>query len=147
MINKNKAENIARDFFVAIDNRDWDKFESIMTEQVNITMKSPEREKESIMTNQAISAMWQDQFAMIYDRTCHVIKNLEGYVKDDKASIKVDIDSTHDLGNEKWTGIGTYIFTIQIIEDKYKITDLNYTLQIVTGDTSLRDKMVSQRKY
>ena len=118
-----------------------------MIDKVNIAMRSPEREKKGVMTKQAISTMWQDQFAMVYDRTCHVIKNLEAAVKEDKVYVKTDIDSTHFLGDEKWTGIGTYIFIIQIVDDKYKITDLDYTLQIVTGDVGLRDRMVAQRKY
>ncbi len=147
MMNIMKAENIARDFYGAIDCRDWNKFEAIMVDKVNIAMKSPEREKKGIMTKQAISAMWQEQFAMIYDRTCHVIKNIESALKEDKVYVKTDIDSTHFLGDEKWTGIGTYIFIIQVVDDKYKITDLDYTLQIVTGDVALRDRMVALRKY
>ena len=147
MIDNKAAEQTAIHFFEAIDNRDWSMFESTMIDHVNITMKSPEREKNSIMTNEAISSMWQDQFAMVYDKTSHVIKNLEVVIKDEKAIVKVDIDSTHFLGDEHWTGIGTYIFTITAAFDKYKITDINYTLQIVDGDVELRDRMVAQRKY
>ena len=88
-------------------------------------------------------------FKQVYwgDRTNHVIKNIEAYDKHDSALVKVDIDSTHYLVDEKWTGIGTYIFTIKYIDGEYKITDLNYTLQIVDGDVALRDRMVAMRKY
>ena len=110
-------------------------------------MKSPEREKSMVMTNAGISKMWQDQFAMVYDRTEHVIMNLESVLEEDRVIVKTDIDSTHYLGKEQWTGIGTYIFTVKEIEGGYKITDLNYTLQIVDGDVGLRNSMVAKRKY
>ena len=147
MIDKNRAEQIARSFYEAIDSRDWNQFESIMTDQVNVAMRSPEREKKVVMTKEAVSTMWQEQFAMVYDKTCHVIKYVETILKDNKVYVKVDIDSTHYLGNENWTGIGTYVFVIQLVDDKYKITDLDYTLQIVIGDVAVRDRMVAQRKY
>ena len=147
MADKNKAENIARSFYPSIDTRNWSRFESIMTPNVNVTMRSPEREKQVIMTNLQVSKMWQEQFAMVYDKTNHVIRNLEVVDKIDFALVKVDIDSTHYLANENWTGIGTYIFTIKPIDGEYKITDLNYTLEIVDGDVELRDRMVAMRKY
>ena len=147
MIDINKAEKTAETFFKAIDSRDWALFESLMTDSVNVIMKSPEREKSVVMTNIEVSRMWQDQFAMVYDKTVHVIKNIESVIEGDGALVKTDIDSTHYLGTDSWTGIGTYIFTIKQFEDGYKITDLNYTLHIVDGDIDLRNRMVANRKY
>ena len=146
MVDKATAEKIARGFYRAIDARDWNLFESDMTDEVNITMKSPEREKSSVMTKDQIMAMWRDWFALPYDKTLHVIKNLEVFLTDDKAEVKVDIDSTHFLGDEKWTGVGTYIFVIKEVDGKARITDLNYTLEIITGDVALRTRMLALRK-
>ena len=39
MVDKATAEKIARGFYRAIDARDWNLFESDMTDEVNITMK------------------------------------------------------------------------------------------------------------
>ena len=142
-----KAERIAEIFFEAIDNRNWGLFESVMSETVNVEMKSPEREKSMVMTNAGISKMWQDQFAMVYDRTEHVIMNLESVLEEDRVIVKTDIDSTHYLGKEQWTGIGTYIFTVKEIDGSSKITDHNYTLQMVDGDVGLRNSMIAKRKY
>ena len=147
MINKNQAEQTARQFYEAIDNRNWTLFESTLADQVNIRMKSPEREKEIVMTKDEISKMWQEQFALVYDKTHHVIKNLESVIRIDEAIVKTDIDSTHYLSDKHWTGIGTYLFTIRILSGEYKITAINYTLQIVDGDSDLRDEMVAKRKY
>lgn len=146
MVDKATAEKIARSFYRAIDARDWNLFESDMTDEVNITMKSPEREKSSVMTKDQIMAMWRDWFALPYDKTLHVIKNLEVFLTDDRAEVKVDIDSTHFLGDEKWTGVGTYIFVIKEVDGKARITDLNYTLEIITGDVALRTRMLALRK-
>ena len=44
MIDKNAVAKVAKDFFEAIDKRDWDMFNSNMSEQVDITMRSPEGE-------------------------------------------------------------------------------------------------------
>ncbi len=147
MTDSKKAENTAVSFYEAIDTRNWRFFESLLADKVNVIMKSPEREKSVVMTNVEVSRMWQDQFAMVYDKTDHVIKNLESVPEDDGVIVKTDIDSTHYLGDEHWTGIGTYIFTVKDIDGIYKITGLNYTLQIVEGDVALRDRMVAKRKY
>ena len=146
MVDKATAEKIERGLYRAMDARDWNLFESDMTEEVNITMKSPEREKSSVMTKDQIMAMWRDWFALPYDKTLHVIKNLEVFLTDDRAEVKVDIDSTHFLGDEKWTGVGTYIFVIKEVDGKARITDLNYTLEIITGDVALRTRMLALRK-
>ena len=142
MIDKNAVAKVAKDFFEAIDKRDWDMFNSNMAEQVDITMRSPEGEKKSIKTNQEITKMWKDWFAMPYDKTLHILKNLEVISKDDKAIAKVDIDSTHFLCNEKWIGIGTYIFIIRSLDGHYKITDLDYTLQIIDDVTFYSDALL-----
>ena len=118
-----------------------------MVDNVEVTMKSPEREKKLVMTKFEVSKMWQEQFAMIYDKTVHIIKNIESVLRDASVIVKTDIDSTHYLGDKNWTGIGTYLFTIKKFDNIYKITDLDYTLQIVTGDVALRDEMVAKRKY
>ena len=115
MMNKMKAENIARDFYGAIDCRYWNKFESIMVDKVNIAMKSPEREKKGVMTKQAISTMWQDQFAMVYDRTCNVLKNLEAAITVAQVYVKSDIDYIHFFGVETSTDLGSHIFIIKIV--------------------------------
>ena len=84
--------------------------------------------------------------AIPYDKTLHILKNLEVISKDGKAIAKVDIDSTHILCNEKWIGIGTYIFIMKSLDGHYKITDLDYTLQIIDGDIDLRNRMLALRK-
>ena len=145
-MDKKNAEQIATRFFEAIDNRDWKMFESTMIDRLDIHMKSPEGERKNIETREEISTMWQQWFAMIYDKTRHVIKNLEVVLRDDKAIVKVDIDSTHYLGNENWTGIGTYIFIIKTIDGDDKIIDIDYMLQIVDGDVGLRSRMLALRK-
>ena len=145
MVDKATAEKISISCYRAIDARDWNLFVSDMTDELNNTMKSPEREKSSVMTKDQIMAMWRDWFALPYDKTLHVIKNLEVFLTDDKAEVKVDIDSTHFLGDEKWTGVGTYIFVIKEVDGKERITDLNSTLEIITGDVALRTRMLAFR--
>jgi hypothetical protein len=127
-------------FFIAVDNHDWEKVESMFTPVVHLDYSSMNGQGPSDMPSKDIVESWKN-FLPGFDSTHHQWGNF--LVEAEGAVINLYCYGTADHyiqgaeGGEVWTVTGSYDFIIKNENEQLSILAMKFIKKFISGNEKL----------
>ncbi|MFC3612279.1 nuclear transport factor 2 family protein [Lutimaribacter marinistellae] len=128
-------------FFAAVDARDWEAAEQLMTRPFHLDYSSFGAGPGADLDPADVLTSWQ---AMLpgFDATQHQLGPLAIDMRENKAIVKAYVTATHHIadaeGGEIWTVYGDYDLTLRRDKDgSWRLSANIFNFRLVTGNASL----------
>ena len=139
---KNDAEQVVTNLFVATDLKDWDRVESCFSSTVQLDYSSLNGSPAVKLTPQEITSSWKSILPG-FTYTHHQLGNLISSVKGKNANVFCYGTASHYLEDQKgniWTVVGSYDFELISEDGAWKITSMIFHFKYQDGNTSLAQR-------
>ncbi|WP_170329772.1 nuclear transport factor 2 family protein [Ruegeria arenilitoris] len=131
--------NTVQKFFAAIDKRDWDGAESLMTNPFHLDYSSFGAPEGADLVPIDILTGWK---AMLpgFDQTHHQLGPLDITQDGSSATVQAYVTATHQIteaeGGELWTVYGSYVLTL-VNDGGWKLSGNTFTFKFLQGNANL----------
>lgn len=132
------GNTIAR-YFQAVDERDWDRVQSLMTNPIHLDYSSFGAGDPADLEPAQVVAGWK-QLLPGFDHTHHQLGNLDLEVSGDEAAARCSVIAMHRLGDEIWTAYGAYEKTLRLEAGIWRVSSSRFLFKDQTGATDLPAK-------
>lgn len=127
--------------FEGVDDRNWEKIESSMAQNVLLDYNSMTGENPKLLTPKQIIEAWSS-FLPGFDQTKHILSNFQITINGEKAIAHYSGNAFHFLNNEKWTVDGSYNTELEKKGDDWLITKHKFNLEKQSGNITLSQKAI-----
>lgn len=128
--------------FIATDNRDWAKVETIFADQVELDYSSMTGNPAVILTPKQITDGWKTILPG-FTHTHHQIGNVITKNEQSKAVVFCYGTATHfleDVNGSVWTVVGSYNFDLLKVIDNWRISKMKFNYKFQDGNKDLPQK-------
>jgi len=122
--------------FSSVDQRNWEKIESVMAGKVLLDYTSLNGGEPAEKTPLEITTAWA---ALLpgFDRTHHNVSDFDIKLEGNTATAHYNGRGDHFLGDEVWSAIGTFDTALQQIHGEWRITKHKFNVEKQEGNTQL----------
>ncbi|MEM1181416.1 MAG: nuclear transport factor 2 family protein [Acidobacteriota bacterium] len=132
------ANTVAR-YFAAVDGREWEELERLMTSPFFVDYSSFGGGEPAHLEPAAILAAWR-QLLPGFDQTHHLIGNLDIRVDGPQASVLCKGTASHHLDGQVWTVIGSYDLQLRLDDGAWRVAGCRFLFDFQTGASDLAQK-------
>ncbi|WP_082025202.1 nuclear transport factor 2 family protein [Ruegeria sp. ANG-R] len=131
--------NTVQRFFAAVDGRDWDEAEALMTNPFYLDYSSFGAPEGAELAPSDILTGWQ---AMLpgFDHTHHQLGPLDITQNGNSATVRAYVTATHHIagaeGGELWIVYGSYVLTL-VNDGGWKLSGNTFTFKFLDGNSNL----------
>jgi hypothetical protein len=132
------------ELFVASDERNWEKVETIFAEKVVLDYSSMNGNPAVELTPNQITTAWKGILPG-FESTHHQLGNFITEVHGENAKVFCYGTATHyltDNNGNLWTVVGSYNFDLKKIDNQWRITSMKFNFKYQDGNTSLPEKAI-----
>lgn len=122
--------------FSGADERNWEKVESVMTQNVLLDYTSFVGGEPANLTPKQITNSWAG-FLPGFDKTHHQLSDFKVTINDETAIATYTGKADHFIGKEIWTVEGTYESELKKVNDTWKVSKLKFNFKQQTGNLDL----------
>lgn len=134
--------NTVQRFFAAVDGRDWDGAEALMTNPFFLDYSSFGAPEGADLAPQEVLAGWKGMLPG-FDHTHHQLGPLDITQDGTSATVRAYVTATHYIagaeGGELWTVYGRYVLTL-VNEGGWKLAGNTFTFKFLSGNSNLPAK-------
>jgi hypothetical protein len=127
-------------FFVVVDNKDWDIVSEIFSDTVLLDYTSMAGGEPAYLPAEQIIDTWKG-FLPGFDHTHHQLGNYIIQIDENKGYVFCYGTATHylknDTGENVWTVVGSYDLEVELFSEVWQITKLKFNLKYVDGNLNL----------
>lgn len=145
IMEKEKIIQTVSSIFSNTDERNWQKVQSVMAENVLLDFTSMAGGKPSTLTPQQITDAWAAVLPG-FDKTHHELSNFQVTIKDNIANVHYTGKADHFIGKEVWTVEATYDTEVEKENDKWLVTKHKLNLIKQSGNTNLPAQAIQNVK-
>lgn len=134
--------------FVASDNRDWNKVETIFAEQVELDYSSMNGNPAVTLTPKQITDAWRTILPG-FTSTHHQVGNFITSENENSAAVFCYGTATHYLDDEEgniWTVVGSYNFELKKENGVYRVSKMKFNYKYQDGNLELPKKAMENVK-
>jgi len=131
--------------FSGADERNWEKVENAMAENVLLDYSSLSGSAAATLPSHQIIEMWRG-FLPGFDRTHHQLSNFQITQHGDTATIHCNGKADHFIDKDVWTVEGTYDAGASKVNGRWVATKLKFNLAKQSGNTNLPAMAVEKLK-
>ena len=132
-----EVSNALAEFFGAVDDRDWERTEALMTTPIHIDYASFGAGDPTDMDPSDVVGGWRKVLPG-FDHTHHQLGNVQLWVDGDVATVNAYATATHVIDSEVWTVVGRYEILLRR-EPGWRLSSLRFLFRYQAGATHLRE--------
>ncbi|MCL3780659.1 nuclear transport factor 2 family protein [Prolixibacteraceae bacterium JC049] len=137
--NMEKINQCVSQLFVASDNREWEKLESIFADQVELDYSSMNGNPATVLSPRQITDAWKT-FLPGFSSTHHQLGNFITEIEGNTAKVFCYGTATHYLEHEAgniWTVVGSYNLELKEMDGTWRVTKMKLNYKYQDGNTQL----------
>ena len=131
-------ERVAQ-LFIATDNKEWAKVESIFAEEVELDYSSMNGNPAVNLSPEQITGSWKTILPG-FTHTHHQLGNFITKVKENRAEVFCYGTATHFLEHQDgnvWTVVGSYNFELVQKDNNWNVTKMKFNFKYMDGNSNL----------
>ncbi|AYD48338.1 nuclear transport factor 2 family protein [Arachidicoccus soli] len=133
---ENKIIQQIKNLFAGADERNWQKVESTLNEEVLLDYSSMTGIAANNLSPKDIATAWR-AFLPGFDRTNHILSDFNVKITGNEATAQYTGEADHFLSQEIWVVKGTYNTKLKLVNTNWLITELRFLITDQSGNTDL----------